>query len=706
MTSCTNSTTPVQASMSRRQRIPRSASYARPCFGLYNLAVQVFVVASMAILFSAVETQAQGTEVSASEVFTIAQQKAIAFTPKATGALSLVGSVFIFASILKRLKSGEEMRQYHRILVMMSIFDFLGSAWFFASSWPMPEGTSNVYAAMGTPTTCTVQGFFLQFNLAVPFYYTFLSINYVLTIRYEWREGHLRSIEPYMHAVAILFPLATAIAAIPLDQYNAAGQWCWIARYPLDCTSTAYATTATPASCERGDNAAIYQWAFFYAPLWALMISALVCMTLVYLHVWRQEKRVSRYLVQTRSGRASFTKSKRVAVQGALYVACFYITWIFGTINRLYQTGTNKNNFALMYLHSFFVPLQGFLNFFVYIRPRFYNQRSTGIADKNWLVRFVCLFDWPCCPRGEVPPKSFHTSRRSGDEPSPEAPPGSKECRSAGSGGTGSQSSKHQSKKAADATYLASTYNDETTNGHSSSSVQEILRAVDVISLRRPNNEDAPTSPILVASPPTPVGQGMHDVLNLSEGEHIKTQEDTDAEGDAEVGGVELMTLANNGHGSNHDTSKHKGAATDITEERLSSRTEQTVAVMSRNTSSNASEDRDNSDEAVAPPISPDGSKHLTSPINMTVTGREPYAANSSHSNTVQSVRNESDLPTDDSEYEDDGETFNSSNANDESRKKRKNTKASNFVEEEDGTKERAGSNGYAAASSTALRFT
>ncbi|GBG28166.1 Cyclic AMP receptor 4 [Hondaea fermentalgiana] len=461
-----------------------------------------------------------GSQVT-SDMWAIAEQKAIAFTPKATAMLSLVGSVSILGSITRRLQRGEESRQYHRILLMMSMFDFIGSAWFFASTWPMPSDTKNVYGAIGTVGSCTTQGFFLQFNLAVPFYYTFLSVNYVLSIKYEWREHQLRKIEPYMHAAAILFPLATATAAIPLDLYNAAGMWCWIAKYPLTCTSTQYATTELPASCERGNNAAIYQWSFFYAPLWALMIVALVAMFMVYRHVWRQEKRISRFIDATRSGRASFKKSKLVAVQGGLYVACFYLTWIFGTINRLYQTGTGKSNFALTFLHSLFVPLQGFLNFFVYIRPRFYAHVANEGNNKSWGMRLLTLFECPCCPHGEAPNRSF-TSRRSGDEePEPSPVGGAGRRASAKNGGGLPHTSSGRGGMSRNVDFAQGPYSTgnaaTTSNGNSSSSVQEIIRSVDVIS-RRQEKEASTTESVTPVSAPTPVLSAAEDDIAGNEG--------------------------------------------------------------------------------------------------------------------------------------------------------------------------------------------
>ena len=44
----------------------------------------------------------------------------------------------------------------------MSVYDILESVWNFASTWPIPAGTPDVYGAVGTTQTCAAQGFLLD----------------------------------------------------------------------------------------------------------------------------------------------------------------------------------------------------------------------------------------------------------------------------------------------------------------------------------------------------------------------------------------------------------------------------------------------------------------------------------------------------------------------------------------------------------------
>lgn len=71
-------------------------------------------------------------------------------------------------------------------------------------------------------------------------------------------------------------------------------------------------------------------------------------------------------------------KSKRIAVQGLLYVGAFYITWLFPTISRITELAVGKNYFPIQFLDTFLIPLQGFINFLIYIRPHYLKYRGRG----------------------------------------------------------------------------------------------------------------------------------------------------------------------------------------------------------------------------------------------------------------------------------------------------------------------------------------
>ena len=72
----------------------------------------------------------------------------------------------------------------------------------------------------------------------------------------------------------------------------------------------------------------------------------------------------------------SRSKSRRVATQAMWYVGAFYMTFLFATINRLVQQIVQETYFPLICFHAIFEPMQGLLNYLVYIRPRFLKLRE------------------------------------------------------------------------------------------------------------------------------------------------------------------------------------------------------------------------------------------------------------------------------------------------------------------------------------------
>jgi hypothetical protein len=224
------------------------------------------------------------------------QQVALAITPKVSAFLSFIGSTWIVIQVMfdasKRID--QKGNVFSRILFGMSLFEAFESIWNFGSTWPIPRGTEGVFGASGTTQTCTAQGFFLQLGLAVPVYNASLSIYYLLKIKYNVSDDVLRlRVEPYLHAVSIVFPLATCITCLALDLFNNANLWCWIAPYPLDCAGSGIKGHDDP--CIRGDNAWKYRWGFYFVPLWLCIVTVIVNMALVYRFVRSKDERTLKY---------------------------------------------------------------------------------------------------------------------------------------------------------------------------------------------------------------------------------------------------------------------------------------------------------------------------------------------------------------------------------------------------------------------------
>ena len=235
---------------------------------------------------------------------------------------------------------------FQRILLFMSLTDMANSLAFFFSDWsiPPPDG-------FGNQATCDAQGWMLQFGLSIPFWNAILAVNFLLRIRYDVPEAVLRHNQHFFHIIAWTWPALTAFVCRALDLYNDALLWCWIAPFPSGCGPTGI----SGVPCERGQDFVVYQFVFFFGPLWICFGVVFVSMYMIYQHVLHHEKQLKASGVNVGD-----KTSKKVRTQALLYASAFLITWTFGSVNRLYQAGARENVFALVALHSFFVPGQGF----------------------------------------------------------------------------------------------------------------------------------------------------------------------------------------------------------------------------------------------------------------------------------------------------------------------------------------------------------
>ena len=82
-------------------------------------------------------------------------------TPVITGFLSVIGSSCILVIISKDRKR-KLKKTYHRLLLGISVSDWMNSARACTSSFVVTKGTPGVWQTHGTQATCETQGFFAQ----------------------------------------------------------------------------------------------------------------------------------------------------------------------------------------------------------------------------------------------------------------------------------------------------------------------------------------------------------------------------------------------------------------------------------------------------------------------------------------------------------------------------------------------------------------
>jgi hypothetical protein len=142
--------------------------------------------------------------------------------------------------------------------------------------------------------------------------------------------------------------------------------WCWIRDAPYGCS------TDDDVECERGEHYIWLSGILFYACIagWVVIV---VDMILIVLKVRATEKRLERYLIGLQSNE-TFKRTRQTGIQALLYIASYFITFFFG-ISLQFPISNFTVEFAARCLVKITLPMQGFWNALIYMRP-YYNTYS------------------------------------------------------------------------------------------------------------------------------------------------------------------------------------------------------------------------------------------------------------------------------------------------------------------------------------------
>ena len=144
--------------------------------------------------------------------------------------------------------------------------------------------------------------------------------------------------------------------------------------------------------CERGANTYSYRWWFYGYEVIAVFLIIVISMTMMCYKVIRQNKLMVRRSINSQPN-ADATK-KKIVKQSALYVAAFFFPIFFPTLYQVEIMMTGEQSFPIWILVAIFMPLQGFFNFIVFVRPRLISlrRREPDLSFKQALlitVKFI-----------------------------------------------------------------------------------------------------------------------------------------------------------------------------------------------------------------------------------------------------------------------------------------------------------------------------
>ena len=371
----------------------------------------------------------------ASSSLSEAQDMALSILPCFTSLLSCFGSAQIIFMVL----TGRKTTPYRRIVLGLSVSDFLCSVIYPWQAFLLPQDTSPRIWAIGNQGTCSFLGFGQQIFFASICYNSMLSLYFLLTVRFGISNPQVaKRYEPWMHLVSIGYPLVTACvgAGVGVFQELELGHGCWVEDYPEGCDVCD--KTAADNNCAACTD---YIFAFFFGGLPAILAFIMIVANniLVYLHVRNTIQKVRRrFKSSTQHGissaaasasatssanntsgtrRSSMFAAKRsisaairrrfsasgqpadpqlqriraVAKQACWYVAAFMMTYTSSCILRIlaafkFDARDEAKLFPLLVLQAVLLPCQGWFNLFVYIRPSFWRTRRDYPHESYWWV--------------------------------------------------------------------------------------------------------------------------------------------------------------------------------------------------------------------------------------------------------------------------------------------------------------------------------
>ena len=315
------------------------------------------------------------SEEIANDVDSIYFTKAGIIIPMVTGSISFLSSMIII-SIVMRSMSGIKTT-YHRIILFMSSADCLTSLMIALTTMPMPKDVIYPFQmpSYGNIATCEAQGFIFMMGNGLAFCMNgILNIYYLCTLRYNMTEKTFRcylEIPLFIVSLAIFITLPS-IALInqelnpdPTDPY------CVPITYPVDCTK------ADNPEC-RGEGGRDTWYPATIAVGSLSFFTLMITMALVVHSFYRNERKLRKAVRDNhiKEGDEAYAdlqyaqwSSGIITRQALMYIAAFFITWIFGLVQISFFTEPNDTLFVLRMI---FQPLQGFFNLIIFAYHKIY----------------------------------------------------------------------------------------------------------------------------------------------------------------------------------------------------------------------------------------------------------------------------------------------------------------------------------------------
>mmetsp|Transcript_17528 Transcript_17528/g.26244 ORF Transcript_17528/g.26244 Transcript_17528/m.26244 type:complete len:540 (+) Transcript_17528:108-1727(+) len=278
------------------------------------------------------------------------------------------------------------------------------------------------YPESNNQAACSTQGFFITLGMVIgPLNNCALCIYYICVVKLNMSVVKIKKkVEPFLHAIPWMYAIIIPSIAVATRSINPDYSMCLINVYrPEGCESD---------DCVIGKDRVKKLFFIQTALLLFAFIAIIAMMTVIFLKVWRQERRMrnagyrstnaaraagnevnmiagNRNQAQARRNtgllRQNVANSRKVLNQALAYAGAYFATWFF-FVCFLFNELITKNPMPeiMLVLATFFFPFQGFFNFLVFVYPRV-TQQLRGNDDMNVLQALCAAIR--CIP---IPPRN------------------------------------------------------------------------------------------------------------------------------------------------------------------------------------------------------------------------------------------------------------------------------------------------------------
>jgi len=315
-----------------------------------------------------------------------AQEKALALLPILPSILSITGAAITICRIRYCYK---KITPQLRILLGMSLFGILTVGSFVLQPFLLPQETSHRVWASGNDATCSFSGFMFQLSISMVLYYGSWSFYFMAVVRFGVSNKRFaKRYEPWIHVVAIFFPLTTASVGAALGVYaeHDIGPVCWVSNYPRGCEADPNIHCLSP----------MIGWIFGGGVMVLALIAILVDNIIIFHHVKKTTNRTITSSLNARNSR----KLRAVAIQGALYVCtglfCYFPTVLLRAIEAVQPDdlggSPERRLYPLLVMQALFLPSQNSIITLVFVGPRYFKTRASCPQWSRWrAVRYALV---------------------------------------------------------------------------------------------------------------------------------------------------------------------------------------------------------------------------------------------------------------------------------------------------------------------------